>query len=86
MAKIFNYIFSSSCTLIFFKNNFNNLIIHQKNFKLYIGIYLIHPIILEVVIKKLNVYNLSKNFLYLILLIFLITFTLSLIILIIIIV
>lgn len=87
----FNYIFlnvffTSTSVFIFFKNNFNNLKINKK-FKFIrrisyytFGIYLIHPLILEILINKFNKLSLSKNIIYLIPLISIFIFMLSLII------
>ena len=82
-----NIFFTSTSIFVFFKNNFNNLIINKKKNNIIkkissftFGIYLIHPLILERVIQKLNLFSLSINIIYLIPLISLITFILSLII------
>jgi len=77
----------SISTFIFFKNNFNNLEINkkknniiQKIAKFTFGIYLIHPLILENINQKFNVYNLQINIILLIPIISLFLFVLSLII------
>ena len=84
--KFFNILFTSISIFVFFKNNFNNLIINKKknniikkisNFTF--GIYLIHPLILGIIMNKLNIFSLSINTIYFIPLISLITFILSLI-------
>ena len=82
-----NIFFASTSVFIFFKNNFNNLniIIKRNNIiqiiaKYTFGIYLIHPLIIEKIIKKLNFKFLTKNILFLIPIVNFIIFILSLII------
>ena len=58
---------------LFFKNNFNNLKINEKKnniiqkiAKFTFGIYLLHPLIIENIMKKLNLFYLQFNIIFLI--------------------
>ena len=58
---------------LFFKNNFNNLKINEKKnniiqkiAKFTFGIYLLHPLIIENIMRKLNLFYLQFNIIFLI--------------------
>ena len=83
----FNIFFASISVFLFFKNNFNNLKINKKQnkiiqniSKLTFGIYLIHPLIIETIIKHLHFFNLQINIIVLIPMLNIFIFLLSLII------
>lgn len=82
-----NTFFASISIFLFFKNNFNNLKFTKKlnkiisNIaKLTFGIYLIHPLIMETIVKNLNLFSLSINIIFLIPIINIFVFLSSLII------
>ena len=81
--KNFNILFYSTGIFLLFKNHFNftsKTKITQKLAKFTFGIYLIHPFIIERIIKKYNIFNFHLNTVLIIPIINLFIFLLSLII------
>jgi len=79
----FNIFFASISIFLFFKNNCNNIKqnkIIQNIAKLTFGIYLIHPLIIETIVRNLHLFNLPINIILLIPMINIFIFLLSLII------
>ena len=81
-----NIFFLSISIFIFFKNTFDNKNINKENKNIFqkiskftFGIYLIHPLILENIINKYNIFYLRVNIILLIPMINVFTFLLSLI-------
>lgn len=75
---------TSTSLFIFFKNNFNDLTINKKNNNIIqkisqhtFGIYLIHPLIIDKIVRKFNLLSLINNDVFLIPFISIIVFVIS---------